>query len=283
MTPSNSDKTAFFKMLNQPDDDISLAKAALMVAKLEYPDLNIDSYLLKIQNIAEEINNRLSATANAAEILKQLNHVLFVEKAYEGNTNSYYDPRNSFLNDVIDRKLGIPISLSILYIELGHALGLPLSGIAFPGHFLVKLEISDGAIVLDPYFGGISLNEEDIEERLREYYGAKLNKSRAQGVLSSSSNKEIVLRVMRNLRNLYMQDENWIKALPLADIMVEMDDDKPDALKARAAIYDQQECHIPALADYSSYLKLSPNTDTPGNQFIRARVIDLAKSARKVC
>jgi len=281
MTPSNSDKVAFFKMLNQPDDDISLAKAALMVAKLEYPDLIIDDYLLKIQNIAEEINNRLSATANAAEILKQLNHVLFIEKGYEGNTNSYYDPRNSFLNDVIERKLGIPISLSILYIELGHALGLPLSGIAFPGHFLVKLEISDGAIVLDPYFGGISLNEEDIEERLREYYGAKLNKSRAHGVLSSSSNKEIVLRVMRNLRNLYMQEENWVKALPLADIMVEMDNDKPDALKARAAIYDQQECHIPALADYSTYLKLSP--DTPGNQFIRARVIDLAKSARKVC
>jgi len=281
MTPSNSDKVAFIKMLNQPDNDISLAKAALMVAKLEYPDLNIDDYLLKIQSIAEEINNRLSATANAAEILKQLNHVLFIEKGYEGNTNSYYDPKNSFLNDVLERKLGIPISLSILYIELGHALGLPLSGISFPGHFLVKLEISDGAIILDPYFGGTSLNEEDIEERLREFYGAKLNKSRAHGVLSSSSNKEIILRVMRNLRNLYMQEENWIKALPLADIMVEMDDDKPDALKARAAIYDQQECHIPALADYSNYLKLSP--DTPGNQFIRARVIDLAKSARKVC
>lgn len=281
MTPSNSDKTAFIKMLKQPDNDISLAKAALMVAKFEYPELNIDDYLLKIRNIAEEINNRLTATANAAEILKQLNHVLFIEKGYEGNTNAYYDPRNSFLNDVIERKLGIPISLSILYIELGHALGLPLSGISFPGHFLVKLEISDGAIVLDPYFGGVSLNEEDIEERLREYYGAKLNKSRAHGVLSSSSNKEIILRVMRNLRNLYMQEENWVKALPLADIMVEMDDDKPDALKARAAIYDQQECHIPALADYSAYLKLSP--DTPGNQFIRARVIDLAKSARKVC
>ncbi|MFK5947819.1 MAG: tetratricopeptide repeat protein [Methylococcales bacterium] len=281
MSSTNSNKDAFRNMLNQPDNDISLAKAALMIARLEYPELNIDDYLLKIQNIAEEIHNRLPATANAAEILKQLNHVLFIEKGYEGNTASYYDPRNSFLNDVIERKLGIPISLSILYIELGHALGLPLSGIAFPGHFLVKLEISDGAIVLDPYFGGISLDEEDIEERLREYYGSKLNQSRAHGVLASSTNKEIILRVMRNLRNLYMQEENWSKALPLADIMVDMDDDKPDALKARAAIYDQQECHTPALADYSAYLKLSPNT--PGNQFIRARVIDLAKSVRRLC
>jgi len=281
MNKSNTDKKAFTQLLNQPDNDISLAQAALMIARLEYPELDINDYLSKINNLAAEINKRLPATANAAEILKQLNHVLFVEKGYGGNSSSYYDPRNSFLNDVIERKLGIPISLSILYIELGHALGLPLSGVSFPGHFLVKLEISDGAIVLDPYYGGISLNEEDIEDRLREYYGARLDKSLAQGVLASSTNKNIILRVMRNLRNLYMQDENWLKALPLADLMVEMDIDQPDALKARAAIYDQQECHIPALADYSAYLKLSP--DTVGNQFIRARVIDLAKSARKVC
>jgi len=281
MNTTKTDKKAFTTLLNQPDSDISLAQAALMIARLEYPELNIDDYLLKINNLAKEINNRLPATANAAEILKQLNHVLFVEKGYGGNSASYYDPRNSFLNDVIERKLGIPISLSILYIELGHALGLPLSGIAFPGHFLVKLEISDGAIVLDPYYGGISLDEEDIEERLREYYGAKLDKARAHGVLASSTNKNIILRVMRNLRNLYMQEENWMKALPIADIMVEMDNDQSDALKARAAIYDQQECHIPALADYSAYLKLTPHT--LGNQFIRARVIDLAKSARRVC
>ncbi len=281
MNTPDTDKKAFTTLLNQPDGNISLAQAALMIARLEYPDLNINDYLSKINSLAEEINNRLPASANAAEILKQLNHVLFIEKGYGGNTDSYYDPRNSFLNDVIERKLGIPISLSILYIELGHALGLPLSGISFPGHFLVKLEINDGAIVLDPYYGGISLDEDDIEDRLREYYGPKLDKSRAQGVLASSTNKDIILRVMRNLRNLYMQEENWLKALPIADMMVEMDNDQPDALKARAAIYDQQECHIPALADYSAYLKLTPNT--LGNQFIRARVIDLAKSVRKVC
>ncbi len=281
ISSNNPNRAAFKKLLNLPDNDINLAEAALMIARLEYPDLDIDDYLLKIQNIAEEINNRLPATANVAEILKQLNHVMFVEKGYEGNADSYYDPRNSFLNDVIERKLGIPISLSILYIALGHALGLPLSGVAFPGHFLVKLEISDGAIVLDPYFGGISLDEEDIEERLQEYYGERLEKSRAKGVLASSTNKEIVLRVMRNLRNLYMQEINWAKALPLADIMVEMEGDRADALKARAAIYDQLECHAPALADYSAYLKLSP--DAQGNKFIRSRVIDLAHDVRKVC
>jgi len=277
----NPARKAFEKLLHLPDQDINLAEAALMIARLEYPELNIDDYLSKIQAIASEINNRLPETANAAEILKQLNHVLFIEKGYEGNTEVYYDPRNSFLNDVIERKLGIPISLSILYIELGHALGLPLSGVAFPGHFLVKLEISDGAIVLDPYFGGISLNEEDIEERLHEYYGPKLDKSRLHGVLATSSNKDIILRVLRNLRNLYMQEENWEKALPIADIMVNLDTDQADALKARASIYDKLECLTPALADYSAYLKISPNSNA--DQYIRARVMDLAQSVRQVC
>jgi len=171
--------------------------------------------------------------------------------------------------------------LSILYIELGQALGLPLSGVAFPGHFLVKLEISDGAIVLDPYFSGISLDEDDIDERLREYYGPTLNKSRSNGVLATCSKKNIILRVMRNLRNLYMKNNDSMKALPLADLMVDVEDDQLDALKARASIYEQLECSIPALADYKDYLKLSP--DTVSNQFIRGRVIELAKSASRLC
>ncbi len=281
LSTKNSDRAAFEALLQQPDQDINLAEAALMIARLEYHDLDIEGYLEKIQSMANEINSRLPETANAAEILKQLNHVLFIEKGYEGNSQSYYDPRNSFLNDVIERKLGIPISLSILYIELGHALGLPLAGVSFPGHFLVKLEISDGAIVLDPYFGGISLNEEDIEDRLQEYYGSKLDKTRLHGVLASCSNKEIILRVLRNLRNLYMQEENWEKALPLADIMVSLETDQADAMKARGAIYDALECHSPALADYSEYLKLAP--DAKGNKYIRARVIDLADAVRRLC
>ncbi len=278
---NNPDRVNIEKLLNRPDQEINLARAALMIARMEYPALNIDDYLSKIQLIAKEISNRLPEDANAAEILKQLNHVLFVEKGYEGNTISYYDPRNSFLNDVIDRKLGIPISLSILYIEVGQALGLPLTGVSFPGHFLVKLEISDGAIVLDPYFGGISLNEDDIEERLHEFYGPQLKKSHLYGVLANCSNKEIVLRMLRNLRNLYMQEESYEKALPIADILVNSDNDQADALKARAATYDQLECHTPALSDYSAYLKISP--ETQGNKYIRARVIDLAQTVRQVC
>ncbi len=280
--PNNPNIDAFERLLSLPDQDISLAEAALMIARIEYPDLDINDYLSKIQGMAEEINNRLPETANAADVLQQLNHVLFIEKGYEGNSDAYYDPRNSFLNDVIERKLGIPISLSILYIELGHALGLPLSGVQFPGHFLVKLEISDGAIVLDPYFGGISLSEDDIEERLQEYYGTQTLKTHSHGVLASCSNKNIILRVLRNLRNLYMEEGNWEKALPIANVMTHIENDDPaDALKARACIYDQLECHSSALSDYNAYLNISSITQS--DKFIRARVIDLAQTVRRVC
>ncbi len=281
MPPDHTLQKTITRMLNQPDESIHLAQTALTIARLEYPGLNIDDYLRQIHEMALEIHHRLPDTANAAEVLKQLNHVLFIEKRFEGNSDTYYDPRNSFLNDVIERKLGIPISLSILYMEVGQALGLPLTGVSFPGHFLVKLEISDGAIVLDPYFGGLSLSEEDIEERLQEYYGPKHGKLRAQGVLATCSNKDILLRMLRNLRNLYMQASQFEKALVFADLMVELDEDQADALKARAAIYDQLECHTPALADYSAYLKIS--AETQGNKYIRARVIDLAQSVRQVC
>lgn len=278
---NNSLKAEFEQLLSQPDNQINLAKGALMVARLEYPELQIESQLERISTMADEIRQRLSDDASVAETLTQLNKVLFVEKGFEGNSEHFYDPRNSFLNDVLDRRLGIPISLSILYIELGQRLGLPLSGISFPGHFLVKLEMQEGAIVLDPYFGGISLSEEDIEERLQEFYGNKLKRRHFSGLLSTTPNREIIIRVLRNLRNIYMQNHDWNKALIIADFMVNQDSDKLDSIKARAYIYDALECSRPALEDYQEYLLISPEAEDL--LIIRSRIIELAENCRQIC
>lgn len=271
----------FEQFLNQPDNRINLAEGALMVARMEYPQLDIQTYLSKIHQLAEEIRDKLPENPDAGETLTQLNKMLFREKGFEGNSEHYYDPKNSFLNDVIDRKLGIPISLSILYMELGKQLGLPLAGVSFPGHFLVKLEIDDGAIVLDPYFGGISLSEDDLEHRLQEFYGDKLQKSHFYGLLATCTNKEIITRILRNLRNLYMDEEQFEKALYMADYMVNLDEDKADSFKARASIYDKLECSVPAVKDYKRYLKLNANgKDVP---FIRERIMNLAEQSRLMC
>ena len=273
-------RTEFEQFLSQPDNQINLAEAALLLARLEYPELDVSSYMKRIHKLADEVRSRLPENPNAGDTLNQLNQVLFVENGFEGNSDHYYDPRNSFLNDVLDRKLGIPISLSILYIELGQELGLPLAGVSFPGHFLVKLEIDNGAIVLDPYFGGISLSEDDLEERLQEFYGDELKRHHFYGLLATSTNKEIIVRVLRNLRNLYMQEGHWEKALTMADYMVDLDDDKADALRARGAIYEQLECSASALQDYKHYLTVSPNAMDMGD--IRNRIIQLSEICRHI-
>ncbi|HEY9050447.1 MAG TPA: tetratricopeptide repeat protein [Gammaproteobacteria bacterium] len=273
-------RTEFEQFLSQPDNQINLAEAALLLARLEYPELDVPSYMNRIHKLADEVRSRLPENPNAGDTLNQLNQVLFVENGFEGNSDHYYDPRNSFLNDVLDRKLGIPISLSILYIELGQELGLPLSGVSFPGHFLVKLEIDNGAIVLDPYFGGISLSEDDLEERLQEFYGDELKRHHFYGLLATSTNKEIIVRVLRNLRNLYMQEGHWEKALTMADYMVDLDEDKADALRARGAIYEQLECSASALQDYKRYITVSPNAMDLGD--IRNRIIQLSEICRHI-
>ena len=273
-------RSEFEQFLSQPDNQINLAEAALLLARLEYPELDVSSYMKRIHKLADEVRSRLPENPNAGDTLNQLNQVLFVENGFEGNSDHYYDPRNSFLNDVLDRKLGIPISLSILYIELGQELGLPLAGVSFPGHFLVKLEIDNGAIVLDPYFGGISLSEDDLEERLQEFYGDELKRHHFYGLLATSTNKEIIVRVLRNLRNLYMQEGHWEKALTMADYMVDLDDDKADALRARGAIYEQLECSASALQDYKHYLTVSPNAMDMGD--IRNRIIQLSEICRHI-
>ncbi|MDH5734659.1 MAG: transglutaminase-like domain-containing protein [Gammaproteobacteria bacterium] len=274
-------KTEFEQLLSQPDNQINLAEGALLVARLEYPELKIQSQLQRITELAEEIRSHLSEEASAAEILTAINKVLFLEKGFEGNSEHFYDPRNSFLNDVLDRKLGIPISLSILYIELGHQLGLPLSGVSLPGHFLVKLELNDAAIVLDPYFGGISLNEDDIEERLQEFYGNKLKRQHFSGLLATTPNRDIIMRILRNLRNIYMQNQDWGKALGIANIMINQDSDKLDSIKARAFIYDALECSRPALEGYQEYLHISPEAEDI--QVIRNRIIELSETCRHIC
>lgn len=271
-------KVELEQILSASDEQINLAEAALMVARLEYPQLDIKKYLDQIQQLADEISHRLPSSPSAGDTLNQLNQVLFVEKHFSGNHDNYYDPRNSFLNDVMDRKLGIPVSLSILYLQLGESLGLPLAGVSFPGHFLVKLDLDDGAIILDPYYGGISLSEDDLYERLQDFYGDKVKRKDTLALLETCSKQEIVTRIMRNLRNLYMHDGDWEKALLMADMMVDFDEDKADSIKSRAAIYDKLEHGIAALNDYKAYLKIKPNT--ADNMKIRERIIQLSESSK---
>ncbi|HEB80915.1 MAG TPA: hypothetical protein ENI71_03450, partial [Chromatiales bacterium] len=146
-----------------------LARGALEIARLEYPDLDPDAYLWRLDDYAERV--RAAGGAGLTDQVLALNRILFREEGYAGNLEEYYDPRNSFLNEVMDRRLGLPITLSIVYLEVGRRVGLPVEGVSFPGHFLVKLPVQGGALVLDPFDAGRSLDEEDLQEQLTQVYG----------------------------------------------------------------------------------------------------------------
>jgi regulator of sirC expression with transglutaminase-like and TPR domain len=154
----------FAQALARDDEGIDLARACLMIAQDAYPGLEVESYLGQIDGMALRLRARLPAAGGVEEAVVALNDFLFDRLGYWGNADDYYDPRNSYLNEVIDRKTGIPITLSILYMELGRRIGLPLEGVSFPGHFLVRLRLRGGILVLDPFAGGAPQSEAQLHD-----------------------------------------------------------------------------------------------------------------------
>ena len=141
----------FMRIVAGPDEEINLAEAALLIATEEYRDLDIAAYLARLNNMAATLKRRLRPDITPADTIILLNRYLFDEHGFTGNAADYYDPRNSFLNEVLDRKRGIPLTLAIVYIEIGRRIGLPVQGVSFPAHFLVKCKLREGTVVLDPY------------------------------------------------------------------------------------------------------------------------------------
>lgn len=261
-------------LIDRPEDEIDLAQAALCIARLEYPELDVQAYLDRLNRLAAELSAQLPADSTSADKILALNQFLFDEQGFSGNFDEYYDPRNSFLNDVLDRKLGIPITLSILYLELGRRIGLPLEGVSFPGHFLVKLPVDGGDIVLDPFAGGVSLSEEDLETQLETLYGEQQQAALSLApLLSSADKREILLRVLRNLKGIYLGARRLQKALAVAEAILALAPDEPGEIRDRGMLFDQLECFRPALADYQRYLTLDPEAREA--ESIRARIIEL--------
>lgn len=264
-----------------PDDRINLAEAALLIAAEEYPGLGVEAYLGRLGEMAAALGRRLRHDISTTDAIIALNHYLFQELGFAGNTQEYYDPRNSFLNDVIDRRLGIPITLSILYLEIGRRIGLPLHGVSFPVHFLVKCTVRDGAIVLDPYARGASLGLDDLVARLRSWHGGvEPDRELVRKLLAAAGNREILARVLRNLKGVYLRRGDLARALAAADRGVTLLPDGADGYRERAAIYLRLECFRAALADFRRYLALKPDAADAGA--IAAKIGELEHLASRL-
>lgn len=239
-----------------------LAEKALEICQDEYPDLQLHLYSSVLQKFVEEVRSYLDAQPSTVQVVKAINHYLFYEQGFSGNEENYYDPRNSYLNEVLDRKLGMPVALGIIYIDIGRRLGLNISGINFPGHFLVQVSEGGCEMILDPYEGGILLTHEDLNERLRAIYGQNAPTIQDNpDMLNVANDTEILIRVLIHLKNIYSSSGNIYKLLTVMDRIIELDPDSPHELLDRAMIYEELDYARQAVLDYQRYLELAPDAE----------------------
>ena len=256
MKAISNTRLLFTGMVQKPEDAIDLATTALLIAKEEYSTLDIDHYLAILDSYAREIATRIISLNDPESILLQINQYLFKEQGFRGNGEDYYDPKNSFLNDVIDRKLGIPISLSVLYIEIGKRLGIPIQGIGMPGHFIVKYGHSDHAIFIDPFHHGRLLTEEDCIQTIEDLSQGQMPYH--PDFLKPVSNRQILIRMLYNLKAIYFNSKEYTKALEVVERVLLINPDLPQEIRDRAIIRFNLKEYSPALVDFRLYLKLTP-------------------------
>ncbi len=239
--------------------NFSLAEACLLIAQDAYPDLDIGHYLARIDALAATVKSRLPGDAFAEQKVMVLNRYLFDELGYAGNIDNYYDPRNSYLNQVLERRTGIPITLSILYMEVGLRLGLRLQGVSFPGHFLVKLRVTGGHLVLDPFCGGEAQSESDLRARLAQVLQPdEVDRMPLAQMLKAADSRQILTRLLRNLKGIYQHADEAQNTLQVIQRMIAVAPQAAEEVRDRGLAYYQLDCFRAALADLQDYLKLRP-------------------------
>jgi regulator of sirC expression with transglutaminase-like and TPR domain len=250
----------FEALAGLPDAEVDLGLGALLVAAAAYPDLEVEVWLARLDDLGRRAAERMPQGADWTTQLSILNRLLFREEGFTGSEAEIFDPRDSFLNEVLTRKSGIPITLSLLFMEVGRRAGLELQGVSFPGHFLVKMSVPGGEVVIDPYNGGIPLTVEQLEARLADIY-PEPPRPELEEVVVAAANKAILARLLRNLKTWYLHQSDWMRALSTLDYMLLLEPDSTPELRERGEVYWELECFRAAHADLERYLKLAPDAE----------------------
>lgn len=251
---------SFEQLIKVEPQELNLAAAALAFAQDVYPDLDRAAYLERLDGMARQAGEGLSPRARPVEVLGRLNAYLFQEQGFSGNRDSYADPRNSYLNEVMDRRLGIPITLSMLYLELAWRLGLRCEGVGFPGHFLIKCTVSGGQAVLDPFNEGASLGEEDLMRMAAHSMGPeRAARDRLRDLIVAADRRAILGRMLRNLKFIHLSQGENDDALRVVNRMLSLDPSSSADLLDRARLYDEMGAMRAALADYRAVVEMVGN------------------------
>jgi regulator of sirC expression with transglutaminase-like and TPR domain len=238
---------------------VPLAEAALIIACEEYPQLELSPYLDMLDNMADIAQSKISPSDGPVETIEKINSVLFESFGFRGNEENYYDPRNSFFNDVLDRRVGIPITLSTLYIEVARRLKFPIAGVGMPGHFIVKYFTPREEFFIDPYHGGEILTRDNCRDLLQQRYGDSLEFS--DQLLGRATNHQILWRMLNNLKDIYLKGHAIDKCLSIVDMMLMVDSEDLTQFRDRGLLRLQLRQFEGARKDLEYYLKHSPDAE----------------------
>jgi regulator of sirC expression with transglutaminase-like and TPR domain len=252
-------RQSFYQEIHQNDDQIDLAKAALYIAQEEYPTLDPAEYLNILDVMAQEVAQRLKDQRYPMRIVKAINEYLYEDLGFTGNTRDYYDPCNSFLNDAIARRTGIPITLALIYLEIARRLDFPMVGIGMPGHFLIRPEFDGAGIFVDAFNRGEVLFQEDCEQRLQQIYGPEV--SMRPEFLTAVTRKQFLARMLTNLKMIYLNRGDAEKCLGAIERILLLFPDSPLELRDRGLFYYQNGRWTQARQDLQTYLDRVPQAE----------------------
>ena len=264
-------RALFRESVERPDERFDLAETALLLAQEEYPHLDRRRYLRLLDKLATEAKRRASDAMGPYGMVNALSEYLFDEEGFRGNEDDYYDPRNSFLNDVLERKLGIPITLSVVYMEVGRRLELPIVGVGMPGHFLVKYLAPEEEIIIDPFHRGIILSEEECADLLTRSSGEAIPFQ--PNYLAPVAKKQILTRMLNNLRSIYLSREDHHRALGIAERLLLVEPHDHRNVRDRGVLRLRVGDLKGALTDLETYLAASPNASDTNEIYRYAEAI----------
>ena len=268
--PQQRARTAFVALIAGNDADIDLARAALLIANEEYPELDVAYYMGQLDSLADRVRalpdlfstgnpSQASSKPELIDVLLAINSVLFSQEHFRGADKDYYNPRNSFLNDVLERHTGIPITLSLIYIEVGKRLGVQIDGIGLPLHFVVRCQLPDGVIYIDPYDGGRLLSEQECRALVYRLLRGKATFNPRW--LEPVSNKQLLVRMLTNLKHIYVSQKDFVRALSICDRLLLLVPDAPVERRDRGIVHLQLKHHAQALRDLRAYVEFEPEAD----------------------
>jgi regulator of sirC expression with transglutaminase-like and TPR domain len=271
----------YFTSLVAEDEHFPLTESAIAVAQHAFPDLDVQHTLDEIDALGSKLKKRITADTSQVQRLQLLKHFFYIELGFGPNANDFYAPENSYLHHVMESRRGIPISLAILMIELGQQIGLKIRGVSFPNHFMMRVSLPQGEIIMDP-LNGATYSKDELQTMLDPYLEAKGYRGEAALPLSiflrASSSREILSRFLRNLKLIYSEHERWERLLGIQERLVILLPDAIEEVRDRGLIFAQLEYVRPALQDMQHYISEAPEASDAED--IRNHIATLESQAR---